>query len=111
MQVMCKARGRAALAEQFHGSECYPDSQQPVCKPCDTSARAAQRYHANMDRVRALKEAPCSQCGRRSDPDAMRLVRDGKALSSYVVMVSSRERLDAELARCVLLCLLCRKAQ
>lgn len=104
----CCLCGQVKGVEAFHPSAVRRSSWE--CMEC-TTTRGTQLYWANRNFANALKvERGCADCGYNAHPAALQfdhLPGVVKACKVSALMMSSRKRLLAEIAKCDVVCANC----
>lgn len=123
LKVCTRCRTPKVRAD-FYVSRGRGDGLHPWCKPCQRAgvARSVERHGrkptVNHRRVAALahveqrKAAPCADCGQTFHPKAMHFhhrdpAEKTAAVSQLISRGASTTELDAEIAKCELLCANC----
>lgn len=128
VEKRCSTCGEVKPLDDFHRNRSKPDGRQAACKPCNIErnkrwyrehpeARAtrmdgyatARRVKAATWLYRYLLEHPCVDCG-ESDPVVLEFdhLRD-KVRAISTMLGSSRQRIEAEIAKCEVVCANCHR--
>jgi len=72
-----------------------------------------ERSRAHTARLAALKDVPCMDCGGRFPPECMDFdhVRGEKEFAVGTATLRSREDVDAEIAKCDVICANCHRTR
>ena len=112
------------LRDKFYVDRARTDGLSPYCRPCQRAsvARSVERHGRKNTPgkkradarayVHALKAAPCADCGQTWHPKAMHFhhrdpAEKNAAVSALISRGAAAAELDAEIAKCELLCANC----
>lgn len=122
----CRTCGEVKPLTEFYKHQTGKDGHRNDCKPCRRKKQALyvkenyETIRAGVERVRqetreylvACKDKPCTDCGQRFPHWAMDFhhTRDKEQLVSRLVQAGyNKEKVKAEIAKCVLLCATCHR--
>lgn len=105
----CNVCGESLPLEAFHRDRTKPEGRDYTCRPC-TRRQQQRRFEARKEYLRSLKDGPCADCGQRFHFSAMQWDhRPGTDKKFQLSRAHHRpdEEIEAELAKCDLVCANC----